>query len=126
MSYECGRNIGIAFQLIDDVLDFTSHSDHLGKPGHGADLRLGIATAPVLFAATKHSELNSLIMRRFNKKGDAVRALELVANSDGLSQTLLLAEKYCKNAEYILKKFIPSKENDYLTFLIRSIVNRDK
>jgi decaprenyl-diphosphate synthase subunit 1 len=33
MAYECGKNIGIAFQLIDDVLDFTSHSDKLGKPG---------------------------------------------------------------------------------------------
>ena len=126
MSYECGRNIGIAFQLIDDVLDFTTHGDLLGKPGHGADLRLGLATAPVLFAAAKHPELNDLIMRRFNRKDDVARAFELVINSDGLRETRFLANKYCQNAEFILTKFIHSKENEYIKELIRNVVNRNK
>ena len=42
----------MAFQLIDDVLDFISTSDQLGKPS-GADLKLGLATGPVLFAYKK-------------------------------------------------------------------------
>lgn len=46
--YQYGRNIGIAFQLIDDLLDYSS-SQHIGKPA-AADLKLGLATAPVLFA----------------------------------------------------------------------------
>ncbi|XP_051007191.1 all trans-polyprenyl-diphosphate synthase PDSS1 isoform X2 [Acomys russatus] len=49
IAYQYGKNIGIAFQLIDDVLDFTSCSDQMGKPT-SADLKLGIATGPVLFA----------------------------------------------------------------------------
>ncbi|XP_037693857.1 decaprenyl-diphosphate synthase subunit 1 isoform X6 [Choloepus didactylus] len=49
IAYQYGKNVGIAFQLIDDVLDFTSCSDQMGKPT-SADLKLGLATGPVLFA----------------------------------------------------------------------------
>ena len=48
--YQYGRNIGIAFQLVDDLLDFISSEQLMGKPT-AADLKLGLATAPVLFAA---------------------------------------------------------------------------
>lgn len=51
--YEFGRHLGMAFQLIDDVLDFVSREDQLGKPSGGSDLQMGIATAPVLFAAQR-------------------------------------------------------------------------
>lgn len=44
----------ISSQLIDDVLDFTSCADHLGKPA-AADLKLGLATGPVLFACRQVS-----------------------------------------------------------------------
>ena len=47
-----GKNLGVAFQIIDECLDFSASSDSLGKPA-GADLELGLATAPVLFAAEK-------------------------------------------------------------------------
>uniref|UniRef100_A0A8C8ZE69 Decaprenyl diphosphate synthase subunit 1 n=1 Tax=Prolemur simus TaxID=1328070 RepID=A0A8C8ZE69_PROSS len=50
IAYQYGKNVGIAFQLIDDVLDFTSCSDQMGKPT-SADLKLGLATGPVLFAS---------------------------------------------------------------------------
>ena len=63
MAYSYGRNIGIAFQIIDDLLDFTASENSLGKPS-GADLSLGLATAPVLFAAQEFPELNELIFRQ--------------------------------------------------------------
>ena len=66
------------WQLIDDLLDFTSCDNIMGKPT-AADLRLGLATAPVLFAAKKYPELNSMIMRRFSEEGDVEKARELVA-----------------------------------------------
>ena len=50
MAYQYGRNVGLAFQLVDDMLDFISSEQMLGKPA-AADLKLGLATAPVLFAA---------------------------------------------------------------------------
>lgn len=51
-AFQYGRNIGLAFQLVDDLLDFVSSSEAMGKPA-AADLKLGLATAPVLFACEK-------------------------------------------------------------------------
>jgi len=69
---------GATFQLIDDLLDFTSCEQVMGKPT-AADLKLGLATAPVLFAARRFPELNPMIMRRFSEKGDVETARDLVA-----------------------------------------------
>lgn len=59
VSFEYGRNIGLAFQLVDDLLDFVSSKDAMGKPT-AADLKLGLATAPVLFACEKVFKINIL------------------------------------------------------------------
>ena len=77
-AYEYGRNVGIAFQLVDDILDFVSSSEMLGKPA-AADLKLGLATAPVLFASKKYPELEDMIARRFNQKGDVEKAFQFVS-----------------------------------------------
>lgn len=52
VAYQYGRNLGLAFQLVDDLLDFVSSTDTMGKPA-ATDLKLGLATAPVLFACEK-------------------------------------------------------------------------
>ena len=52
LAFQYGRNVGLAFQLVDDLLDFVASSSALGKPA-AADLKLGLATAPVLFACEK-------------------------------------------------------------------------
>lgn len=52
ISYQYGRNLGLGFQLVDDLLDFVSSAEAMGKPT-AADLKLGLATAPVLFACEK-------------------------------------------------------------------------
>ncbi len=54
IAFEYGRNLGLAFQLMDDLLDFIAESSNIGKPVM-ADLKLGLATAPVLFAARQVS-----------------------------------------------------------------------
>ena len=58
-----GKHLGIAFQLVDDLLDFVSSADMLGKPA-AADLQLGLATAPVLFASSQFPQLHAMITRR--------------------------------------------------------------
>lgn len=52
LCFQYGRNLGLAFQLVDDLLDFVSSAQAMGKPT-AADLKLGLATAPVLFACEK-------------------------------------------------------------------------
>ena len=54
---------------MDDVLDYESASATLGKPG-GADLNLGLATGPALYAWEEHPEMGELIQRKFEQPGD--------------------------------------------------------
>jgi hexaprenyl-diphosphate synthase len=71
-AYAYGKNLGLAFQLVDDMLDYTISAEELGKPA-GADLELGLATAPLLFAWKTSSELGSLVGRKFAGEGDVTR-----------------------------------------------------
>lgn len=71
-AYAYGRNLGLAFQLVDDMLDYTRTGTELGKPA-GADLELGLATAPLLFAWKTMPELGSLVGRKFEREGDVER-----------------------------------------------------
>ena len=68
-AYAYGKNLGLAFQLVDDMLDYTISGEELGKPA-GADLELGLATAPLLFAWKNNSELGALVGRKFSAEGD--------------------------------------------------------
>jgi hexaprenyl-diphosphate synthase len=71
-AYSYGKNLGLAFQLVDDMLDYTISEQELGKPA-GADLELGLATAPLLFAWKNNKELGSLVGRKFSQEGDVAR-----------------------------------------------------
>jgi len=71
-AYSYGKNLGLAFQLVDDMLDYTRSEKELGKPA-GADLELGLATAPLLFAWRTMPELGALVGRKFAEDGDVVR-----------------------------------------------------
>ncbi|NXD36063.1 DPS1 synthase, partial [Copsychus sechellarum] len=125
IAYQYGKNVGIAFQLIDDVLDFTSCADHLGKPT-AADLKLGLATGPVLFACRQFPEMNAMIMRRFSKPGDVERARKYVLQSDGVQQTTYLAQRYCHAATREIRKLRPSPEREALVHLTEMVLMRDK
>ncbi|KAK1345540.1 hypothetical protein QTO34_007998 [Cnephaeus nilssonii] len=125
IAYQYGKNVGIAFQLIDDVLDFTSCSEQMGKPT-SADLKLGLATGPVLFACQQFPEMNALIMRRFSLPGDVDRARQYVLQSDGVQQTTYLAQRYCHEAVREISKLRPSPERDALIQLSETVLTRDK
>lgn len=71
-AYSYGRNLGLAFQLVDDMLDFSVSAAELGKPA-GADLELGLATAPLLFAWRERPEVGELVGRKFEREGDVVK-----------------------------------------------------
>ncbi|XP_022084715.1 decaprenyl-diphosphate synthase subunit 1-like [Acanthaster planci] len=125
IAYEYGRNIGMAFQLIDDVLDFVSSDAEMGKPT-SADLKLGLATGPVLFAAEKFPELEAMIMRRFSEPGDVERAKEAVAKTDGIEQTRYIANQHSQEAKRQISRLTPSPARQALIELSQRVVTRLK
>lgn len=124
-SFQYGRNIGIAFQLVDDMLDFVSSSEQLGKPA-AADLHLGLATAPVLFACAKYPELEKMIARRFSQPGDVQMAFEAALNSDGLDRTRSLARTHCEKALESIEPLAHSKYKLALASLTETVLTRMK
>ncbi|XP_071866039.1 decaprenyl diphosphate synthase subunit 1 qless [Bombus fervidus] len=122
---EYGRNIGLAFQFVDDCLDFVSSLSALGKPT-AADLKIGLATAPVLFACERYPELNAMIMRRFQEPGDVEKAFELVHKSQGLDQTKFLARKHCAEAMKLAQSLAESPYQKGLQVVCDLVLNRIK
>jgi all-trans-nonaprenyl-diphosphate synthase len=95
--YCYGRDIGLAFQIVDDILDFTSSTEALGKPA-GSDLKSGTLTAPVLYALEEKPALYMLIEREFAQSGDLEQALALISDSQGISRARELAAHHAKLA----------------------------
>jgi decaprenyl-diphosphate synthase subunit 1 len=123
MAFMYGQNIGLAFQLIDDWLDFVSSADQLGKPA-GADLQLGLATAPVLFASKQFPHLKDLILRQFRNPGDVERAFETVLKSSGLDETKRFAKEYATKAISDISELRESSYKEELRRLAESTVER--
>jgi len=115
LSYLYGKHVGVAFQLVDDLLDFrVGDMTNLGKPSYN-DLRSGLATAPVLFAAQTYPELFPLVQRKFKNNGDVDKAIEIVHESDGISRTQNLAQVH---AELAVDAIMQLEQSDYRDALV--------
>ncbi|KAF4508083.1 hypothetical protein G6O67_004511 [Ophiocordyceps sinensis] len=124
-AYSYGRNLGLAFQLVDDMLDYTGSGADLGKPAR-ADLKLGLATAPLLFAWKEKPELGALVGRKFEREGDVEKARELVFQSDGIEQTRALAHDYSEKAIAAIADFPDSEAKDGLVEMAHQTIRRQK
>jgi geranylgeranyl pyrophosphate synthase len=125
-SYRFGKHVGMAFQLVDDVLDYEGSLKQLGKPAL-ADLKAGLATAPVLFAAEEYpAVLEPLIDRKFKEDGDAIRAVEYVNASNGMERTKELARVHAELAMDAILELEPSEYRDSLVHLAYKVVARTK
>ncbi|HEX8764746.1 MAG TPA: polyprenyl synthetase family protein, partial [Candidatus Acidoferrum sp.] len=100
---EYGRNAGLAFQLVDDLLDFTASAQQLGKPVL-SDLKEGKVTLPLIYAMENgHREARELVARVLaEKEFDSVRPetiVSLVHDSGALDRARCLAQDYAQRAK---------------------------
>lgn len=123
--YQFGRNLGLCFQLVDDMLDYTSLDLLIGKPSQ-ADLKLGLATAPILFAWRERPELGALIGRKFKEPGDVEIARRTVEQHDGVAKTRAMAQEYCNRALANLRVLPESDARSALELLTNSVLTRSK
>jgi octaprenyl-diphosphate synthase len=104
-----GRNLGIAFQLVDDMLDYSARQTELGKTV-GDDFREGKITLPVVLALRSASEVERGFWRRTleeleQQEGDLERAIELMTRHGTLHATLDRARQYAETARRALAPF---------------------
>lgn len=121
--YNYGRHVGLAFQIVDDILDFTSTTDTLGKPA-GSDLKSGNLTAPVLFALEEQPFLETLIERKFAEAGDLEQALKLIDESQGIQQARELAAYHAQLAVEHLQVLAPSESREALVNIADYVLSR--
>lgn len=123
--YEYGRNLGLCFQIVDDMLDYTASDAAIGKPSQ-ADLKLGLATAPILYAWKEEPHLGELIGRKFSEPGDVEVARRAVHKYDGVEKTRVMARDYCAAALDNLRQLPESDARLALEFLTNSVLTRTK
>jgi octaprenyl-diphosphate synthase len=121
---ELGRNVGIAFQLVDDALDYHGDPAHTGKQLL-ADLREGKLTLPLLVAVDARPELARVVERA--RAGDDDAAAELLAavgETRGTERTRARAEGHTRAALAALGTLAPSRARDLLAALATELTVR--
>ncbi|CAI5463833.1 unnamed protein product [Closterium sp. Yama58-4] len=102
--FDYGKHLGLSFQVVDDILDFTQTTEQLGKPA-GSDLASGNLTAPALFALrhpTIGPQLRELVDSEFVEEGSLEQAVELVLASGGVEKARAMAEEHGRSAKRAL------------------------
>lgn len=123
-----GANLGIAFQLVDDVLDFGGTSVALGK-NVGDDLREGKVTLPILLAYRRGTDSERKFWKEAIENGQSgsqalERAMELLASRDALSDTIARAGHYGKIARDALAPLPAGDHKNALLEVIDFCVSR--
>jgi len=126
---EYGLNLGLAFQMADDLLDYTADASVLGKE-LGADLREGKLTLPVIHTLTKAPAHEVVRMKKIIKNSDFSipefeTLIEMMNRYGGINYTLNLASEKVKTAKAALSVFQPSETKALLSDIADYAVNRE-
>ena len=125
-----GFNLGIAFQLVDDLLDFTGDARALGKP-IGADLREGKMTLPLIHLLQQDDEAGGRIVRdimasRSTTEEQWDQLLGILGRHRSIDYAYRRASEYAERAKKPLSAFPPSSERDALFALPDYVLSRDR
>jgi geranylgeranyl pyrophosphate synthase len=118
-----GENLGLAFQVFDDILDFTATEEELGKPV-GSDLRQGTITLPVILM--RDGGLADGRFRAAFEAEDVDLQVRLVQESGAIDQALAEAEALVARARTVLTVLPDGIERDALDALAAYVTHRDR
>ncbi|WP_062356336.1 heptaprenyl diphosphate synthase component II [Bacillus kwashiorkori] len=120
-----GYYAGMAFQITDDILDFTATEKQLGKPA-GSDLLQGNITLPVFFALK--DELLAAEIRQVHENMDLnklKRLIKAIKATDAIEKSIVVSNQYLQKALEILKGLPDNEAKDLLTTVINFIGKRN-
>ena len=122
---EYGDSLGIAFQIVDDILDFTSTEEQMGKPV-GSDLIQGTLTLPAIMLAERYPNDNP-VQKAFQTKDkkEAARAIEMVRNSNIIDECYKVASGFCDKACVNLKTLPDTPARKSLYDMAEFVVKRE-
>lgn len=127
---EYGFNLGVAFQLVDDLLDFTADQQSLGKPV-GGDLREGKVTLPIIYllqrAGDRARDLVERVVRERTVTAEEWRAIrDLLSEHRATEAAYSRAVEFAATAKRYLDAFPVSRERDLLMALPDYVLARDR
>jgi len=127
MLREYGYNLGIAFQIVDDILDFVGTEEELGKPT-GSDLAQGTFTLPAMLLLEHYPEDNPVreLFQNKDKQENIKRAIELIRSSPIIDECYKIASEYCAKACQSLELLPDNASHRALIGLADYIVSRKK
>ena len=122
--YQFGYYVGMSFQIIDDVLDFTGTEKELGKPA-GGDLHQGNITLPVLFAMEDEGLRKELIkVRASTDRIEIERLIKIIKDSGAIEKSLQVSEHYLNKALAVLDELPQNRAKKTLKDLAKYIGKR--
>jgi octaprenyl-diphosphate synthase len=127
---EYGRNLGISFQIIDDLLDYTGEEKTLGKPVL-ADLSEGRITLPLIYTLNQDGSATRKQITQLMKKKDLdhsskMKILEIVSSNGALDYAYEKAVEYAERSKEIISGFEDSSFRESLTLIPDYIISRKK
>ena len=122
-----GYEIGMAFQIIDDVFDFTSDPDKIGKPVAN-DLRQGIITLPVIYYLDEYPDdpdVQAVVNGKYYNDALVDRVVASIRMSNAIQRSIDEASRFVDRGIHFLEKMPECEEKHSLIQLSEYIVNRD-
>jgi geranylgeranyl pyrophosphate synthase len=123
-----GENLGMAFQIVDDVLDFVGDEERMGKPV-GSDLRAGLITSPTLWFLERNDDRDLIIDILNDGRRDEAsiqEAVESVRRSGAIEASLDEARRFAQNSQAALDVLPSSEYRDALWELSDFTVERSR
>lgn len=125
---EYGHNLGMAFQLIDDLLDFRGNEEETGK-SNATDFKEGCVTLPLIYLRSQMNDKEQKFLQ--SRLGNEVTENEIciiknwMKEKNVFDQSKDRAHDYVYQAEQALKHFAPSSSLNILHYLLKNIIERE-